>query len=82
MVYQKIIEIMEEIQAFGKIKREEIVPTLSPLLTKYKLSIKPAETNEYKYVNQEASFLAKYELVDTEDPELQSIIVEVPARRF
>lgn len=82
MVYQKIIQVMEEIQAFGKIKREEIVPTLLPLLTKYKLSIKPAEISDYKYINQESSFLAKYELVDTEDPELQSIIVEVPAGGF
>ncbi len=82
MIYKKIIEIMNEIATLGKIKRDEIVPTLLPLLAKYKMAIKPATVSEYKYMNQEASFIAKYELVDTEDQELQSLMVEVPARRF
>ncbi len=82
MLYKKIIEIMTEIKSCGRIKREDIVPILLPLLAKYKISIKPAEVSDYKYINQEASFIVKYELVDTEDPELQSILVQVPARRI
>lgn len=82
MIYKKIIEIMNEIATLGKIRRDEIVPTLLPLLAKYKISIRPVAVSEYKYMNQEASFIAKYELIDTEEQELQSLIVEVPARRF
>lgn len=82
MIYQKITQIMTEVVSLGKIKREEIVPKLLPLLAKYKIVIKPAEVTEYKSMNQEASFLVKYELVDTEDPELQSMLVQIPARRI
>lgn len=77
MIYKKIVDIMNEIIPLGKIKREEIVPMLLPLLAKHKIAIKPAEVSDYKYSNQEASFLAKYELVDTED-NLESMIIQLP----
>jgi len=78
MIYQKIVSIMEELVPIGKIKREEITSIMQPLLAKYKLVIRPAEVIDYKYVNQEASFKLKYEIVDADDSELQSINLEVP----
>lgn len=82
MIYKKINEIMNEIIPLGKIKREEIVPKLLPLLAKYNIVIKPAEVTDYTYREQESSFISKYEIVDTEENELSSIIVQVPARRI
>lgn len=78
MIYQKIVNIMEELVPIGKIKREEITSIMQPLLAKYKLVIKPSEVIDYKHINQEASFKLKYEIVDAEDSELQSINLEVP----
>lgn len=37
MIYNKISDIMNEIIPLGKIKRDEIVSTLLPILAKYKL---------------------------------------------
>ena len=82
MIYQKIINVMEDIIPLGKIKREDIVPKLLPILTKYKIAIRPAEVTDYKYMNQEASFIMKYELIDTEDKELKSIIIQIPGGGF
>lgn len=82
MIYQKIINVMEDINPLGKIKREDIVPKLLPILTKYKIAIRPAEVTDYKYMNQEASFIMKYELIDTEDKELKSIIIQIPGGGF
>lgn len=82
MIYKKIVEIMNELVPKGKIKREEIVPTLSPLLAKHSVVIKPGEITEYKYMEQGASFIVKYELIDAGDNDLQSVEVNVPARRF
>ena len=79
MIYNKISDIMNEIIPLGKIKRDEIVSTLLPILAKYKIAIKPVEIKNYNYARNEASFIVTYELVDTEDPELKSILVEVPA---
>ena len=78
MIYQKIVNIMEELVPIGKIKREEITSIMQPLLAKYKLVIKPSEVIDYKHINQEASFKMKYEIVDADDSELQSIYLEVP----
>ena len=41
MIYNKISDIMNEIIPLGKIKRENIVSTLLPILAKYKIVIKP-----------------------------------------
>lgn len=82
MIYQKIVNIMEELVPIGKIKREEITSIMQPLLAKYKLVIRPSEVIDYKYVNQEASFKLKYEIVDADDSELQSINLEVPGGGF
>lgn len=82
MIYQKIVNIMEELVPIGKIKREEITSIMQPLLAKYKLVIKPSEVIDYKHINQEASFKMKYEIVDAEDNELQSIYLEVPGGGF
>ena len=79
MIYNKISDIMNEIIPLGKIKRDEIVSTLLPILAKYKIAIKPGEIKNYHYARNEASFTVTYEIVDTEDPELKSILVEVPA---
>lgn len=79
MIYNKISDIMNEIIPLGKIKRDEIVSTLLPILAKYKIAIKPGEIKNYHYARNEASFIVTYEIVDTEDPELKSILVEVPA---
>ena len=79
MIYNKISDIMNEIIPLGKIKRDEIVSTLLPILAKYKIAIKPGEIKNYHYTRNEASFIVTYEIVDTEDPELKSILVEVPA---
>ena len=79
MIYNKISDIMNEIIPLGKIKRDEIVSTLLPILAKYKIAIKPGEIKNYHYARNEASFIVSYEIVDTEDPELKSILVEVPA---
>lgn len=79
MIYNKISDIMNEIIPLGKIKRDEIVSTLLPILAKYKIAIKPGEIRNYHYARNEASFIVTYEIVDTEDPELKSILVEVPA---
>lgn len=79
MIYNKISDIMNEIIPLGKIKRDEIVSTLIPILAKYKIAIKPGEIKNYHYARNEASFIVTYEIVDTEDPELKSILVEVPA---
>lgn len=78
MIYKKIVNIMEELVPIGKIKREEITSIMQPLLAKYKLVIKPSEVIDYKHINQEASFKLKYEIVDADDSELQSIYLEVP----
>lgn len=78
MIYNKISDIMNEIIPLGKIKRDEIVSTLLPILAKYKIAIKPGEIKNYHYARNEASFIVTYEIVDTEDPELKSILVEVP----
>ena len=80
MIYQKITDIMSEIVNIGKIKREDIVPTLLPLLSKYKISIKPLAVTDYIYKEQESSFIATYELIDVEDENLGSVLVQVPAR--
>lgn len=79
MIYNKISDIMNEIIPLGKIKRDEIVSTLLPILAKYKIAIKPGEIKNYHYAKNESSFIVTYEIVDTEDPELKSILVEVPA---
>lgn len=79
MIYNKISDIMNEIIPLGKIKRDEIVSTLLPILAKYKIAIKPGEIKNYHYTKNESSFIVTYEIVDTEDPELKSILVEVPA---
>ena len=79
MIYNKISDIMNEIIPLGKIRREEIVSTLLPILAKYKIAIKPGEIKNYHYTKNESSFIVTYEIVDTEDPELKSILVEVPA---
>ena len=79
MIYNKISDIMNEIIPLGKIKRDEIVSTLLPILAKYKIAIKPGEIKNYHYARNEASFIVTYEIVDTGDPELKSILVEVPA---
>ena len=79
MIYNKISDIMNEIIPLGKIKRDEIVSTLLPILAKYKIAIKPGEIKNYHYARNESSFIVTYEIVDTEDPELKSILVEVPA---
>ena len=63
MIYQKIVNIMEELVPIGKIKREEITSIMQPLLAKYKLVIKPSEVIDYKHINQEASFKMKYETI-------------------
>lgn len=78
MIYKKIVNIMEELVPIGKIRREEITSIMQPLLAKYKLVIRPAEVIDYKYINQEASFKLKYEIVDADDNELKSIKLEVP----
>lgn len=81
MIYQKINTIMNEIIPLGRIRRDEIVPTLLPLLAKYNLVVKPREVSEFKSFNQEASFIAEYELVDAQEgAELESVLVKVPAR--
>lgn len=82
MIYQKIIDIMDELVPMGKIRREEITSVMQPLLAKHKLTIRPMEIADYKHINQEASFKVKYEIVDAEDSELQSIYVEVPGGRI
>lgn len=79
MIYNKISDIMNEIIPLGKIRREEIVSTLLPILAKYKIVIKPGEVKDYSYTKNESSFIVTYEVIDTEDPELKSILVEVPA---
>ena len=79
MIYNKISDIMNEIIPLGKIKRDDIVSTLLPILAKYKIAIKPGEIKNYHYTKNESSFIVTYEIVDTEDPELKSILVEVPA---
>lgn len=91
MIYQKVSEIMLELSKKGKIRREEIVPTMLPLLAEKKLVIKPTVINDYKFEDNNASFLATYELVDTETYEdtrnrnsnnssqYESIIVQLPA---
>lgn len=79
MIYNKISDIMNEIIPLGKIKRDEIVSTLLPILAKYKIAIKSGEIKNYHYTKNESSFIVTYEIVDTEDPELKSILVEVPA---
>ena len=43
MIYQKIVNIMEELVPIGKIKREEITTVMQPLLVKHKIVIKPRE---------------------------------------
>lgn len=78
MIYNKVTEIMTELIPIGKIRREEITTVMQPLLAKYKLVLKPAEISEYKFANQESSFKVKYELVDAEDANLSSIMMEVP----
>lgn len=79
MIYNKISDIMNEIIPLGKIRREEIVSTLLPILAKHKIVIKPGEVKDYSYTKNESSFIVTYEVIDTEDPELKSILVEVPA---
>lgn len=79
MIYNKISDIMNEIIPLGKIRREEIVSTLLPILAKHKIVIKPGEVKNYSYTKNESSFIVTYEVIDTEDPELKSILVEVPA---
>lgn len=83
MIYQKIVEIMNELTKIGKIKREEIVPTMLPILASKKLVIRPIEISDYRYMNNNASFNATYELVDTESSnennEYASIIIKLPA---
>lgn len=79
MIYNKISDIMNEIIPLGKIRREEIVSTLLPILAKHKIVIKPGEIKNYSFMKNESSFIATYEVVDTEDPDLKSILVEVPA---
>lgn len=79
MIYNKISDIMNEIIPLGKIKRENIVSTLLPILSKHKIVIKPREIKNYSYMKNESSFIVTYEVVDTEDPELKSILIEVPA---
>lgn len=79
MIYNKISDIMNEIIPLGKIRREEIVSTLLPILAKHKIVIKPGEVKNYSYTKKESSFIVTYEVIDTEDPELKSILVEVPA---
>ena len=88
MIYQKIAEIMMELSEIGKIKREEIVPTMLPLLAKNKIVIKPREITDYKFMDNKSSFVASYELVDTEiqagenindSNQYESIIVQLPA---
>lgn len=79
MIYNKISDIMNEFIPLGKIRREEIVSTLLPILAKHKIVIKPGEVKNYSYTKKESSFIVTYEVIDTEDPELKSILVEVPA---
>lgn len=80
-IYQKIVSLKEELIPIGKIKREEIIAVVQPLLVKYNLVIKP-DVDNYKYENQEASFKAIYEIVDAEDSNLESILIKVPAGGF
>lgn len=79
MIYEKISQIISEVSTMEKMRREEIVPKMLPLLAKYKIAIKPLEISDYHYKDDEASFIAKYELVDTEDSNLTSIIAQLPA---
>ena len=71
MIYNKISDIMNEIIPLGKIRREEIVSTLLPILAKHKIVIKPGEVKNYSYTKNESSFIVTYEVIDTEDPELK-----------
>ena len=82
MLYQKIINIMEELIPIGKIRRDEITTVMQPLLVKHKIVVKPQEVIDFKCVDQGASFKMRYELIDVEDNELKSILIEVAAGGF
>lgn len=86
MIYQKITEIMLELSNIGKIKREDIVPTMLPLLSEKKIVIRPTTITDYRFIENNASFIATYELVDTETigntKEYESIKVQLPAGRM
>lgn len=81
MVYQKIVKIMGELVPIGKIKREEIVTVMQPLLVKHNLVVRPATVSDYKFINQEANFITKYEVVDAESGNHPAITLEVPGGR-
>lgn len=78
MIYQKIVKIMEELSPKGKIRREDITSVMQPLLSKYKLVIRPSEVSDYRFANQEACFKIRYEIIDAEDEQLRAIYTEVP----
>lgn len=82
MLYQKIINIMEELIPIGRIRRDEITTVMQPLLVKHKIVVKPQEVIDFKCIDQGASFRMKYELIDAEDNELKSILIEVAAGGF
>lgn len=82
MIYQKINKIMFELCKLGKIKREEIIPTVSPLLAREKIIINPTDIADYRFGDNQASFIVSYEIIDSEEKDengYQSMIVKLPA---
>ena len=93
MIGQKIINIMSEIEAIPKTeldeeknykfaKSEEIIAMVKPLLVKYKVIILPVKVTNFTPQGNKVFITMKYQFIDVEDPNKESIEVEIPGGGF
>lgn len=93
MIGQKIISIMSEIEAVQKTeideeknykfaKSEEIIAMVKPLLVKYKVIILPVKVMNFTPQGNKIFITMKYQFIDIEDPNKDSVEVEIPGGGF
>ena len=93
MIGEKIINIMSEINPIEKTeldeeknykyaKSEEIIAMVKPLLVKYKVIILPVKVTNFTPQGNKVFINMKYQFIDVESPEKDSIEVEIPGSGF
>lgn len=93
MIGQKIIRIMSEIEAVPKTeldeeknykfaKAEEVIAMVKTLLVKYKVIILPVKVTNFTPQGNKVFITMKYQFIDVEDPNNESIEVEIPSSGF
>lgn len=93
MIGDKIIKIMSEIKPIEKTgvdeekkykfaKSEDIIAMVNPLLVKYKVIIVPVKVVNFSAQGHKVFITMKYQFIDVETPEKETIEVEIPGSGF